>query len=148
MVTGKMRPGSLAPKATIPWPPWASYLVRKIPPPPTARLRPLMMPFCPPALVVWVSWTFADIQESSPWAEIDRLPRLENHLQQRKGAPLDFGLHRSSLGSAGNPATGKCNCPTIVPDRPGANRDADAGDKGRRKPGGQAGQPSSSAARW
>ena len=74
MAISKIRPGSLAPKATMPWPPWASYLVRKRPPPPTARFRPLMIPFWPPVEVVWVSCTLVDIQDSSPWVEITDSP--------------------------------------------------------------------------
>ena len=83
MVTGKIRPGSLAPNATMPWPPWASYRVRKRPPPPTARFKPLIRPFWPPVDVVWVIWTLADIHESSPW--VDTIDSPASRIISRSG---------------------------------------------------------------
>ncbi len=97
MAISKIRPGSLAAKASIPWPPWASYLVRKSPPPPTARFRPLMSPFWPPVEVVWVSWTLADIHDSSPWVEMSDSPGSRIISSSGMVGALDLSLHRSSF---------------------------------------------------
>ncbi len=67
--TGKIVPGILAAKATMPGWPAAVYSLMKIEPPATARLKTPPRPPPPPAWVEVLIWMDAVIHESSPDSE-------------------------------------------------------------------------------
>src|SRR5579884_2554036 len=94
-------------------PPWgASKRVMKMPPPPTARLRPALKPPPPPPVeVVWVIWMPGDIHPSSPRLEITLSPGSSWTSSTGSVVPLTTPFIASSFG--GRRAR---DVPTGVPD--------------------------------
>src|SRR5215469_15227451 len=67
-------PGTLAAKATAPWPPAAANSVMNRPPPETARVIAPHRPRAPAVAVVVRIWTLAVIHESSPGGATNMSP--------------------------------------------------------------------------